>query len=275
MERTEKVDLGERLVLTSFLTPLAYEVFGTALAMGIQFNFVGLLYGAACLAILSRLANPYHHGERSAVSGMKLFALSQLALTIALLIGYSTQPQFGTTASNFALPISALAWVKALIYGLVVGLLVGARPLQHFFAFRRGEPLPVESLPVGLAMTGVNVTLAPPQAKSFASLSSLLRSASILLLIVGAIQAVRGLSNLQPVLKQGLPALLEGLVAIAIGMSAWKPARTLADLKPGSLDMAHVMNGLKSLKDFANIQAVGLLLLAALMAALVLLQLLA
>jgi hypothetical protein len=240
MTRQERVDLGEKIFIGAIVGSIVIEVLLTVFAITLNpswntpLPWLISVLGAVSVVFLLYLANWLYSGNLTAWKTALGFAALQIVLAGGVLYGMSSSPSF---AAYLGAPLFWLALILLIAY-IVFAICLGLpRPVHEFLSARRGETIPEDTAPAPAPAAEV-ITPSPvlpltdDQAEAFGSLGTWMQTAGCLLIVAGVLRFFVGLTNIPLVLdwKQslpGLPSLLQGIVAIVLGIIVFAPAAAL------------------------------------------------
>jgi hypothetical protein len=274
MEREERLEIGEKIFVSSIMVTLVTEAGVGLVGNGLQpLTWPGVLYSVLSFAVLAALANWLYKGDPAARRATLAWVGFQVALS-ALALGVARR----LPALNFlAQPTPWLAALKLVVYAGLGAVLLRSRNVQAFLAHKRGEehvhvPAAGDLAPTP---TGVTVPLSEAQEQSVGALALLLQAASLVLLAVGVFRVLLGVqeindARLGTAVTAGVVTLLEGVVTALLGVFLLVPAGAVQLLRSEGADTAFVVNAAESLKSFFEKQILlGVALVAVLITGIV------
>jgi hypothetical protein len=265
MTRQERLDIGEKMFVGAFVTSVVIETLVTLFALTLIAKHhmssplvTTTLLGIVFVGCLLFLANWLYSGDLTAWKAAVGWGAFQLVLSVAVIIVFvvatarSGPGDTGSSGPTFpdylGLPNLWLAVIKAVVYAAFVGALAWAPPVRDFLGLRRGEQIAEETAAVEVPMSGVAVPLTDEQAGAFASLSNWVAAAGWVLLVAGVLRLIAGFQEMGPKsVMPGIPGVLEGAVAVILGLLFFAPASALKLFQ--SRDMNHLLNVFKGFQS--------------------------
>jgi hypothetical protein len=275
MEREERLEIGEKIFVSSTMAALVTEAGVGLVGNGLHLTWPGVLFSVISFAVLAGLASQVYRGNRTARQVMLGWVGLQLLLSAGALVilGLSGLPV--PELSYVALPTSWLALIKLVVYVGLGAALLRSRDVLTFLAHKRGEehvhgPTAADLLP---EPTGVTVPLSEAQEGSLGALALLVQAASLVLLVAGVFRILLGVKEINAALNAskvveaavaaGALTLAEGVLTALIGLFLLAPAGAAQLLRSEGTDTAYVANAADSFKSFFDKQIVLSLALAA------------
>jgi hypothetical protein len=268
MNREIRLENGEKIFATGFITAAVTEAVVTLVANGTHFTWVGTVFGTIGAVLMLLLANSIYQGNRTALTAAVVIALVQIALGVLGLVASLGLLPVPETLSWLALPYPWLAVGKIMAYALLLAFLLCSGSVQDFLAWRRGEQVPeyhtteaVEPRPT-LPPSGVTVALSDQQTASYNWLPLLMQTAGAVLAVLGLVRLVYGILGLKTAGTPGGLLLVDGSATLLLGLLLALPAAAFNLLKSEGPDLAYIMNAVRSLKTYYSLQIVLSVVLA-------------
>jgi hypothetical protein len=248
MERHERQELGEKLLVAAGMLALATELSLILLAFVIGFSWIGFTYSCLCSAVVMFLLGRLYTGNRSAHQMAVGWTALQIVVSVAALVMLLRSPEAITIPAMLGLPAVWLAILKLAIYLNFGAVLVMSRSAQVYLVTKRGEEIP-EAPVVETKPSGVIVPLTEAENKTFGSLATWFNLVGTVLLLIGIVRFISGWQ-----LPMGLShvlILVEGAVLAVIGLMMVVPASALKLFQDEGNDKTFLMSALESLDSFA------------------------
>jgi hypothetical protein len=282
MVHQERLEIGEKCLVSGIIAVLAAEAALTVITCGIHFTWSGLLLGVFGFCFMLFLANRLYAGDRTAykialawVGFQVLYAIFAFYLLVSSAQGEKIAAQIGAS-------VTWAVVLKMLVYLSLGWVLVRMPTVRDFFAEKRGESRAHDhALGASLAEKKAAVLQGPEiplgltanQNEGVRGLAQYLRLVVGALITLGALQilvsiAIYGLRSGNP---QALLVVVQGLLTIVLGMALGSPSN---EIKPLTVQegqtKGQLLSAFDSLIKFYKVQVVvGLLLAAVLVARLV------
>jgi hypothetical protein len=279
MERQERLEIGEKVFVSSVMLGLLTEAGVGLVGNGLHFTWPGVLFSFVSFVALAGLASWLYSGNRTARQATLAWVAFQIMACAAALIAQGIAQGPLPVLSFVALPAPWLAGIKLLAYAVLGAALLRSRDVQAFLAHQRGEEFVAAPNAADLAPTptGVTVPLSDEQAESFGTLALLLQGSALVLMIVGVLRLLLGIQAITAALDArvvegaavtgGVLTAAEGVVTLLLGVFLLLPAGAVQMVRSEGADTAYVANAAESLKSFFAKQLVLSIILAALLLA--------
>lgn len=259
MERQERLEIGEKLLVFAVMAVFGIEGFFAIIGPAMNFSWLGLAWGVGSFVFVLMLANSLYTGSQTAYTVGSVWSGAQVVLSLVILLVLAFSPECADTTRHLNLPVLWMAAVKLIGYAILSVALFLAPRVKDFLDVQRGAELEPEN---PLAPTGVEVTFAEDQKAVVASLGRLLTGAGVVLIIVGLLQALQSLSEFITISQRetanvmavlGLWLVIRFLPAVAtlsIGFLMFQPSSAAKLIRTQGTDMSYIMNVLMKLRNF-------------------------
>jgi len=255
----ERLERGEKVLVFGIMTALAVEGLFAIVGPAMRHSMLGIVWGVVSFVFVMVLANFLYAGNRTAHKIGTAWAAFQIVLSLVVLLVLAFTPEAVETTRHVALPTVWMAAIKLLAYIVLCSSLLLAPRVRDFLDVKRGAELKSEN---PLAPTGVEVTFAADQKQVIGSLGTLLKTAAVVLLIVGILQALVSLREFMNIANYSTGPVLQTLAlwlvmrflpavaTISIGIVMFPPAAAAKLVRTQGTDMSYLMNVLMKLRGF-------------------------
>lgn len=273
MNKEIRLENGEKLFATGFITAAAAESLVTLVANSVHFTWIGTLFGAIGAILMLLFADWIYRGNRTAGTAALVVVLLQLALGLLALVAALGLVRIPEALGWLALPYAWLAVLKILAYAILLSFLLCSTSVQDFLAVRRGEQVPERhyltstvaeptALPPSIPPSGVTIALSEPQTASYGNLPWLLQTAGAVMAVLGLLRLAYGILALKLAATGGVFLVLDGSITLVLGLLLALPAAAFNLLKSEGPDLAYVMNAVRSLNTYYGLQILLSVILA-------------
>lgn len=258
-DQHERLEKGEKALVFGVMTAFAVEGFFAIIGPGIGFSWLGIAWGVFSTVFVLALANKLYSGSRPAYSVASVWSAFQVILSLAVLLLLAFNADAAANTKHVTLPTLWMAAVKFAGYAIFSACLLLTPRVRDFLDVQRGAELAPEN---PLAPTGVVVTFTEDQKQTVASLGSLLKTAGVILIIVGTLQGLLSIrqfiqiaNNVQTQVLQTLGlwlviSFLPAIATVSIGILMFPPAGAAQLIRMQGADMSYIMNALMKLRTF-------------------------
>jgi hypothetical protein len=253
MDKSLRIDVGERYLVLGVFTTLVTETVYQLLTAGMFFTWPSLIVGVVSVLAIIFLANWLYTGSLQA----RKVALAWVSLQLLWVVGglgllLSGSPTGPSTARLMGVNIVWLACIKLAAYTLFGSILCFSDSLNAFLGYKRGEEIPER---VRAEIKGEPMELPKAHEEVIDDLAGTMQAAALTLIVVGLLQMLVAFRDMPTEQARNL-GLARGLVVLALGAILFLPLGALrALIDDPERNTGYLTRALSSLTAMTLLQA--------------------
>jgi hypothetical protein len=253
MDKSLRIDVGERYLVLGVFTTLVTETVYQVLTAGMFFTWSSLIFGVVSVLAIIFLAHWLYTGSlqaRKVAIAWVSFQILWVVVGLALLL---SGPGRQHTVWLMGVNVVWLACIKLAAYGLFGSLLCWSDSLNAFLGYKRGEEIPER---VQAEIKGEPMELPAAHEQAIDNLAGTMQAAALTLIVVGLLQMLVTVRDPQPSDLARNLGLARGLVMLGLGAILFLPLGALrALLDDPERNTGYLMRALGSLTAMSLLQA--------------------
>ncbi len=251
-EIKDRVDLGERLLVTGLMLVLVAESLVATAAM-VRLAWLHVLLGIISVGVALYLANWVYSGNKTGRKLLLGWAALQVGLAALALLAFLIAREdehvmrlFGIAAPTGATALG-LALLKLVAYLFIGTLLLQFISVRDFLSVKAGEePQPIDRPTI--VPSGTVVAVNDKERKAIGDLGNWMSKAGMVLIAVGILALVVSLQGLTDDPLKATIYLVVGALVLGLGAVMQGPTALVRQLAAESLDLAFLVNAVGQLK---------------------------